>query len=105
MNLYSEGYYFCNVENENSRTNNTYKGYGWCCPTNTTGFYKDAHCTETTAVSCTNGNKEKQGEPLYLSYWPGMTDEICNRTSESLIATTETQTFEANQIVIEERDY
>ena len=34
-----------------------------------------------------------------------MTDEICNRTSESLIATTEAQTFEANQIVVEERDY
>ena len=59
MNLYQEDYYFCNVENENSRTNNTYKGYGWCCPTNTTGFYKDPQCIETTAVSCTNGNKEK----------------------------------------------
>ena len=89
MDLYQEDYYFCNVANENSRTNNTYGGYGWCCPTNTTGFYKDPHCIETTAVSCTNGNKEKQGEPLYLSYWPGMTDEICGRTSESLVASTE----------------
>ena len=34
-----------------------------------------------------------------------MTDQICNRTSASLVATSEAQSFEANNIVIEERDY
>lgn len=34
-----------------------------------------------------------------------MTNEVCNRTSETLIATTELQTLEANNIVLAERVY
>ena len=34
-----------------------------------------------------------------------MTDKLCNRTSDTLIAKPERQTFEANNITIEERSY
>ena len=101
MNLYQDGYKFCNVDNENSRIDNVYMGYGLCCPLDST----DVDCNESSTVTCTVGNKEKQGEALYLSYWPGMTNEACNRTSDTLVATTESQTFHSTQTSLVERDY
>ena len=34
-----------------------------------------------------------------------MTNEVCNKTSDTIVATTELQTLEANNVVLAERSY
>ena len=75
---------FCN--NNNISTNPSvarYEGYGNCCPIGST----DDRCIHgKNGVACTSGPLAIQGEPLYRTFWTGMTPAICNTTSFELEA-------------------
>ena len=62
---------------------------GYCCDDAST----EPECTDGSDYHCTLNNKGEMSKPLWSTYWPGITPEICGGGSNQLTATTELQTI------------
>ena len=95
-------YRFCNPNNVSTNPNKPdYEGFGYCCPPGSTS----ANCQDgENGNTCTLNGLERQGEPLYKTYWVGMTEAVCNTTSYDLTVETTRSVQIANNFVIDERD-
>lgn len=71
-----ENHVFCNPNNVSTNPNRVaYEGFGWCCPIGSSS----ANCQDgSNNIECTNGPASQQGEPLYRTFWVGMTPKVCN---------------------------
>ena len=94
-------YFFCNPDNKSTNSAApAYEGYGYCCQYGSSA----AECQENqNGNDCTLGDISVLGEPLYRTYWVGMTPSICNSKSHKLIADTTLNYHQADQMVIEQR--
>ena len=80
-----------------------YEGYGYCCKK---GESDDDSCIENEdkeGHDCTIDDVTQQGEPLYRTYWVGMTPKVCGSTSYELEADATYQVHKADSMVIQER--
>ena len=78
-------YKFCDNNNVSTNPNKpAYEGWGYCCPIDS----ESANCVEEENDSeCTIGDLSLQGEPLYKTFWVGMTrSTVCNSTETALVA-------------------
>ena len=82
--------FFCNLNNKS----------GYCCAVGETSN----ECIESESVQCTLGDVSIQGEPLYRTYWVGLTPLTCGAESNRLFADRSEQIHKANSMVIEERN-
>ena len=74
-----------------TKTTNTFDKTGYCCKP--LPAPADPNCVQNLdkGIECTLNAKD-QGQPLYMSYWPGMTATACNSVSHNLVATSEKST-------------
>ena len=98
-------HFFCNrndvtVSTDNLNTN-LYEGEGYCCPS----LSFAAECThEENGLDCTYGDRLIIGEPIYKTYWVGMTPQICNSDSVDLTVDTFSQKQVAENMVLAQRE-
>lgn len=95
--------YFCNDNNVSSDpAKELYEGYGWCCPSALSDLSPNCD-SKIEGINCTVGNVSEQLEPLYKTYWVGMTPEICGSSETSFTAEETKKEHIAEKFVIKER--
>lgn len=67
---------------------------GYCCVDEST----DEKCTDGDSYKCTGNNKGGMVLPLWSTYWPGMTTDICGGSNE-LTATSELQSMTITPVI------
>lgn len=96
-------YYFCNQGDVSAQANTTASGtYGYCCPNIATPT--EAECIENASYKreCSY-TPALSGKPLYYTYWPGMTPEVCGSTSHDLVASSALQSQVSDNLVLQGR--